>query len=47
MNEGYTSVKVPRALANRIKEVPPEKGYRNVSEFVLDWTRRGLDQVEQ
>ena len=46
-NQNYTSVKLPRSLANRITEVAPARGYRNVSEFVLEWTRRGLDEVEK
>ena len=42
----YTSVKIPKVLAERIKKVCEPLGYRSVSEFILDATRRRLEQFE-
>jgi metal-responsive CopG/Arc/MetJ family transcriptional regulator len=41
----YTSVKIPKVLADRINQVAGQMGYRSVSEFVLDSTRRRLEQL--
>lgn len=43
----YTSIKVPRTLAERINKVAPVLGYRSVSEFILDSARRHLDKIEE
>ena len=40
----YTSVKVPKVLAERINEIVNREGFRSVSEFVLDSTRRRLEE---
>ena len=41
----YTSVKIPKVLAEKIKLTVVNKGeYRSVSEFVLDSIRRRLEK---
>jgi metal-responsive CopG/Arc/MetJ family transcriptional regulator len=40
----YTSVKVPKVLAERILKICEKEGYRSVSEFILDATRRRLEK---
>lgn len=46
MRPEYTSVKVPRALANKIMEIAVKDGvYRSVSEFILDSARRRLEDI--
>ena len=47
MTTEYTSVKVPKILANKISSVAIKNGvYRSVSEFVLDSARRRLEDIE-
>lgn len=43
---GYTSVKVPKILAEKIQTVAIEEGYRSVSEFILDASRRRLEALK-
>ena len=44
----YTSVKVPKVLADKINNVAIRKGtYRSVSEFMLDSARRHLEAIEK
>lgn len=38
----YTSIKVPMVLADKIRSVAEKQGYRSVSEFVMEATRRHL-----
>ncbi|MCV0372754.1 MAG: ribbon-helix-helix domain-containing protein [Nitrosarchaeum sp.] len=42
----YTSVKVPKVLAEKIMNKTKDQGYRSVSEFVLESTRRRLEEFE-
>lgn len=42
----YTSVKIPKVLADQIREIMIPLGFRSVSEFVLDATRRLLEKIE-
>ena len=43
----YTSVKVPKVLAERISDMAIKHGiYRSVSEFILDSARRRLDDLK-
>jgi len=35
----YTSIKVPNVLADKIRNVADEEGYRSVSEFIMEATR--------
>ena len=44
---GYTSVKVPKVLAEKIQTVAVQEGYRSVSEFLLDAGRRRLEHIQQ
>ncbi len=41
----YTSIKMPMVLANRIRDVAKDQGYRSVSEFVMEATRRHLKEL--
>ena len=41
----YTSVQVPKVLAEKIKRKMAGQGYRTVSEFVNDAVRRRLDEI--
>lgn len=41
----YTSVQVPKVLAEKIKRKMAGQGYRTVSEFVIDAVRRRLDEI--
>jgi len=45
----YTSVKLPKRLAEMIKESPryKEYGYTSVSSYVLEATRKHLDFVKK
>ena len=45
----YTSVKVPKRITEMILECKEfhELGYRTISEFVLDATRRNLERLQQ
>lgn len=38
----YTSIKVPMVLADKIRNVADDQGYRSVSEFVMEATRMRL-----
>lgn len=42
----YTSVKVPKVLAEKIINKTKDEGYRSVSEFVLESTRRRLEEFD-
>ena len=42
----YTSVKVPKILAEKIMNKTKNEGYRSVSEFVLESTRRRLEDFQ-
>ncbi|MCH7560594.1 MAG: ribbon-helix-helix protein, CopG family [Thaumarchaeota archaeon] len=44
---GYTSIKVPKVLAEKIQVVAQEEGYRSVSEFMLDAGRRRLEYFQK
>ncbi|GEM_PF-1879869 len=44
---GYTSVKVPKVLAEKIQVVAVKEGYRSVSEFLLDAGRRRLEDIQR
>ena len=46
---GYTSVKLPARLSEMIREssIFKEYGYRSVSEFVIEATRKRLRDVVQ
>ena len=44
---GYTSVKVPKKLSEKIRLVVDEEGYRSVSEFMLEASRRRLDDFKK
>lgn len=47
MTAEYTSVKVPKILAEKISDVAIKHGiYRSVSEFMLDSARRRLDDLK-
>jgi metal-responsive CopG/Arc/MetJ family transcriptional regulator len=41
----YTSIPLPKILAERVKQAGPKEGYRTVTEFVIDATRRRLDEL--
>ena len=41
----YTSVQIPKVLADKIKRKMAAQGYRTVSEFVIDAVRRRLDEI--
>jgi len=43
----YTSVKVPKILANKISVAAKDEGYRSVSEFLLDAGRRRLEDINR
>lgn len=43
---GYTSVKVPKILAEKIQAIATPEGYRSVSEFLLEAGRRRLEEIE-
>lgn len=43
----YTSVKLPKVLAEQINEITDKAGYRSVSDFVLDATRNQLREVRK
>lgn len=38
----YTSVKLPKTLADKINKIADSNGYRSVSDFVLEATRKHL-----
>jgi len=44
---GYTSIKMPISLAQKIKSVANEEGYRSVSEFVMEATRMRLKDFKK
>ncbi len=46
-SSGYTSVKVPKTLAEKINVVAEKEGYRSVSEFLLDAARRRLEDFQK
>jgi len=41
----YTSIKMPMVLADKIRDVAEEQGYRSVSEFVMEATRKHLKDI--
>lgn len=41
----YTSIPLPKVIADLVREKAFKQGYRTVSEFVIDATRRRLDQI--
>ena len=43
----YTSVKIPKVLADKIREVMIPLGYTSVSDFIIDATRRLLEKIEE
>jgi len=43
----YTSVKLPKALAEQISDISEKSGYRSVSDFVLDATRTHLREIRK
>ena len=47
MTTEYTSVKVPKVLAERINEIANREGYRSVSEFILESARRRLEEYKR
>lgn len=44
---GYTSVKVPKILSVKAQPILEREGYRSFSEFVLDSTRRRLEEIKK
>ena len=44
--EGYTSVKIPKALAKQIDRILLFRAYKSRTEFVIDAIRRRLDEIE-
>ena len=40
------SIKIPKKLADKIKLIADQFGFRSVTEFVLDAVRRRLDIIE-
>jgi len=47
LQTGYTSIKMPTALAEKIKSVANDEGYRSVSEFVMEATRMRLKDFKK
>ena len=45
INLRYATVKIPRALTEKITKVGEQYGYRSISEFVIDAARRRLDEL--
>ena len=45
MTTEYTSIKIPKTLSVKIKKIIEREGFRSVSEFVLDSTRRRIDEI--
>jgi len=43
----YTSVKIPKAISEEIRDISESKGYRSVSDFVLDATRSHLRELRK
>lgn len=43
----YTSVKLPKAIAQRVNKAIEEQGYRSMSDFVIDSTRRRLEELRE
>ncbi|MCH7560568.1 MAG: ribbon-helix-helix protein, CopG family [Thaumarchaeota archaeon] len=41
----YTSIKVPVVLADKIKGLAEKQGYRSVSEFIMEATRKHLKDL--
>lgn len=44
---GYTSVKIPKALARQIDKVLSHRAYKSRTEFIIDAIRRRLDEIER
>ena len=42
----YTTVSIPKDLAEKIEKVLPKAGYLNMAEFVRDAIRRKVEQME-
>jgi metal-responsive CopG/Arc/MetJ family transcriptional regulator len=47
MSVRYSTVKIPYALTQRIEQLLEIEGYRTVSEFVIEHTRRALEEKEK
>ena len=43
----YSSIKIPKVLAERIQKECYPLGYRSVSEFVMEATRNHLKEVSR
>ncbi len=43
----YTSVPLPKVLADQIKAIGAAKGYRSVTEFVVEATRIHLNEIKK
>jgi len=44
--KGYTSIKIPKALARQIDKILAFRAYKSRTEFVIDAIRRRLDEIE-
>jgi metal-responsive CopG/Arc/MetJ family transcriptional regulator len=42
----YTTVSIPKDLAEKIEEILPKSGYLGIADFVRDAVRRRLEQME-
>jgi len=49
MNSYYTSVKIPMALAERIRNSKyyQDYGFTSVSQYIMEATRRHLDRIKK
>lgn len=43
----YTSIPLPKVLAEQIRTIGPKNGYRSVTEFVVEATRVRLMEIEK
>jgi metal-responsive CopG/Arc/MetJ family transcriptional regulator len=46
INLRYATVKIPRAMTDKITKIGEHYGYRSVSEFVIDAARRRLEELD-
>lgn len=45
--KGYTSIKIPKVLSEKILSIADTFGYRSVSEFVMEATREHLKRIQE
>jgi len=43
----YTTVSIPKNLAERVREILTRAGYQSFAEFVRDAARRRLEEIEK